>query len=74
MRIRAAVVERKSGPFVFQELDPDEPRLDEVLKELSPPVVTTASVKPTATFAIRTIRCRCPWSLAMRGRASSSKS
>jgi aryl-alcohol dehydrogenase len=31
MRIRAAVVEQKSGPFVFRELDLDEPRVDEVL-------------------------------------------
>jgi D-arabinose 1-dehydrogenase-like Zn-dependent alcohol dehydrogenase len=31
LRIRAAVVERKSGPFVFRELDLDEPRVDEVL-------------------------------------------
>lgn len=31
MRIRAAVVETKSGPFVFRELDLDAPRQDEVL-------------------------------------------
>lgn len=31
MRIRAAVVERKSGPFVFRELELDDPRPDEIL-------------------------------------------
>jgi hypothetical protein len=68
MRVRAAVVEKKSGPLILQELDPDELRLDEVLKELSPPVVTTGICQTDGHVRnLRTIRCRCPWSLAMRG-------
>jgi hypothetical protein len=52
MRVRAAVVEKKSGPLILQELDPDELAWTRCSKSchhrLSPP----ASVKPTATFAI----------------------
>lgn len=31
MRIHAAVVEEKSGPFVIEEFDLDDPRPDEIL-------------------------------------------
>jgi aryl-alcohol dehydrogenase len=74
MRVRAAVVEKKSGSLVLQELDPDEPRLDEVLKELSPPVATTGICQTDGHVRNQDYPVPLPLVLGHEGRASSGKS
>ena len=45
MKTTVAIVNEQSGPFVFEEVDIDEPRADEVLVR-----IVAAGSNPTATF------------------------